>query len=284
MPSWSLILFTLVVQACVGAMVWLEFVRLVPAGQHATEQPDTIRATTMLGVTVGIGAAILISIFHLGSPTKALFALSNLGSSWLSREILLLLLFGGGVVLATFMWRRGWGSESSRILLSRTSAVLGLVLVFVMARLYMLPTAPSWNNAATPISFFAASFVLGGAVVLASMMYGRSATQPPANVRTIILWALVICLGVEIALIPIQAGVLYDHPMVIDHGIRFALLNTLMVVRILSVVVALLLLTKSLRGSLKQPGRWMLPTIVLILLAEVVGRYIFYAFYYSVGV
>lgn len=282
--GWSLLLFTLIVQACVGAMVWIEFLHLVPAGHRRAELPVTIRTTTMLGVTVGIGAAALISFLHLGSPMKAVFVLNNLGTSWLSREILLLLLFGGSVALATAMWRRGWGSEASRILLSRSSTVVGIVLVFVMARLYMLPTTPSWSTAATPISFFATCLILGGAVVLAGMTYSRNASPSPVTARTIIVWTLVICLGMEIALIPVQAGILYDHPMVIDKGTRLATLNILLAVRVLSVVGALGFLIKFLVGTLKQPGRWALTIIALIILAEVVGRYIFYAFYYSIGV
>ncbi len=284
MPAWSLLLFTLIVQACVGALVWSEFLHLSVAGHKRLAPPDTIRSTTMMGITIGIAVAVLISILHLGSPIKAVFVLNNLGTSWLSREIFLLILFGGGVALATVMWRRGWGSETSRIFIGRMSAVLGLVLVYVMARLYMLPTTPGWNTIATPTSFFSASIVLGGCVVLASMLHPKSASLSRENARVVVVWALMICLGVEIVLTPLQAGVLYDHPMLVERSDGFAVLNVLLGLRVLSVAIALGCLIKLLTGSTERHRRWLFTTIVLVLFAEILGRYIFYTYYYRIGV
>jgi anaerobic dimethyl sulfoxide reductase subunit C (anchor subunit) len=262
----------------------MEVLQFWAAGQKRVELPNTIRSIMMAGITIGVAVAVLISMLHLGSPLRAGFALNNLGTSWLSREILLLILFGGGVAHATLMWRRGWGSETSRIVVGRISVVLGLVLVYVMARLYMLPTTPGWNTIATPISFFSTSLVLGGCAVFASLVYLKSASPPPDNALVIVVWALMILLGVEIVATPLQAGVLYDHPMLIDHGDRFTMLNTLLAVRVLSVVAAMGILIKFLSSSFQLPRRWTLTTIVLVLFAEVVGRYIFYAFYYRIGV
>jgi anaerobic dimethyl sulfoxide reductase subunit C (anchor subunit) len=237
----------------------------------------------MWGITIGFVAAVLISLLHLGSPIKAVFAMNNLGTSWLSREVLLMCLFGSGITVATVMRWRGWGSETSRNIVSRISAVLGLALVYAMARLYMLPTTPIWNTAATPIFFFASCLILGGIVVLVRLQNTRSVSPSQGTARVIIVWALVICMGVEIVLTPFLAGILYDHPMVV-HGDGLATLNMLLGLRVLSVAVALGFLISFLVRSDQRPNRWMPAIFVLVLFAEILGRYTFYAYYYRIGV
>jgi anaerobic dimethyl sulfoxide reductase subunit C (anchor subunit) len=264
-------------------MVWIELLQLSVLSRGRAVLPASARLTLMSGITVGTVAAVLISFMHLGSPIKAVFAMNNLGTSWLSREILLVILFGGGVVLATVMWWRGWGSETSRNIVGRISAVLGLALVYAMARLYMFPTTPSWNTLTTPIFFFASCLILGGIVVLVFLQNARSDSPSPPDARVSIMWALVICLGVEIVLTPLQADILYNHPLVV-HGDGLAFLNMLLGLRVLSVAVALGFLISFLVMSDRRPNRWMLATIALVLIAEILGRYTFYAYYYRIGV
>ncbi len=291
MQPWTLLLFSLIVQACVGTVVWMEILQLSSNTNSRVFLSDKVRLSLLKGITLGVVASVLISFMHLGSPTRALFAISNLGTSWLSREILFLILFGVGVGSVTAMFWRGWGSETTRRVVGRVSALLGLALLFAMARLYMLPTIPGWNTATTPISFYTTCLVLGGTVVLASLLCTNVTSPSPDAARTFeerpvrgLALALIVCLGVEIALTPFQAGILYNHPMIVDHGVGYAILNTLLGLRVVSVAVALGLLLSLLFGSRRNPGRWILATTVLVLLAEILGRYTFYAFYYRIGV
>ncbi len=283
MPGWSLLLFSLTIQACVGALVWVEIVQLSVASRPGLALPDPLRFTMMRGITVAIVAAVSISLMHLGSPIRVVFAMNNLGTSWLSREVLLVTLFGSGVALATVMQWRGWGSELSRSIVSRVTAILGLALVYVMARLHMLPTTPGWNTAVTPISFYATSLVFGGVVVLASLLHTKLASSANSSGRVILVPALVICLGVEIVLIPFQASIQFGHPMV-GYVDGIVMLSILVGLRVLCVAAALGFLISFLQGSPQRSKRWVLAAVVLVLIAEILGRYTFYASYYRIGV
>ena len=70
---------------------------------------------------------------HLGNPLNAYLAVSNLGSSWLSWEILSGVLFAAvGGVFALMQWRK-IASFAVRNLIAIVAAVIGLVLIYSMS-------------------------------------------------------------------------------------------------------------------------------------------------------
>jgi anaerobic dimethyl sulfoxide reductase subunit C (anchor subunit) len=271
-------------------MVWMEILRMVGADRGRTVSTDPTRQNVLSGITIGIAAAILISLTHLGSPIKSVLTLNNLATSWLSREILLVILFAGGVVLGTVLQWRGWGSETTRNIVNTVSALLGLALVYSMARVYMLPTTPGWNSIATPVSFYATSLVLGGSVLLAVLARTRRESQSQgATLVTgehpirMLVFALALCLAVEIALTPFLVGIVLEHPL-FGQADGITALNLVLAVRVLIVAAALGFLLRLLLKTPAQPKRWVFVAIVLVTVAEVLGRYTFYASYYRIGV
>lgn len=96
--------------------------------------------------------AIVASLFHLGHPFSAYRALSNLGESWLSREVLL---FGIFCVLALInVFRRYKGV----VLLT---AIIGVFGVFAQGFTYAAPAIPAIDNAFPLALFLLSALVLG---------------------------------------------------------------------------------------------------------------------------
>lgn len=167
MKERSLVLFTLLMQTAAGAY-------LVSIGSqlwfgNRTSDLDTIllfRVTFWLVMGLSI-LGLLASFLHLGSARNAWYALSNLRSSWLSREIFFALFFTGGVSLFSVL-----GANTRPGLTMAALYVItgfsGLALVYCMQRIYRLRTVPRWNKPLTGLNFWTTTLLLGILTSLAS--------------------------------------------------------------------------------------------------------------------
>lgn len=118
-------------------------------------------------LAMGLAAAgLLSSTLHLGHPERAVKALSQWRSSWLSREgvlaIATLVVFGlyaaaivlAGITLAPLGW---------------LAAALALVTVYATGMIYaQLKAVPRWHSPLTPAVFVAAALT-GGALLAGAM-------------------------------------------------------------------------------------------------------------------
>lgn len=153
-----LVAFTILGQAgvglYVGAGVPLYLFSEAGAGGGA-------RMALILAVLGLMAAATALSLFHLHHPARAFRTLANVGSSWLSREILFELSFMGAAALAGLCEWRGLGSPALAKALFSLSGLAGVLFLGAMSRLYMLPAVPAWRGFYTPASFVLAAAVLG---------------------------------------------------------------------------------------------------------------------------
>ena len=139
--EWALVAFSLLMQSSVGTLVVT--VALALAGgrggahaAHAMSVPFAIAAATGI---LALGASLL----HLGHPSQAWLVITNTRASWLSREIFASLLFVTYAIVLVIQRRDA--SDASSVL----AAVLGLFVVYAMARLYMVPAQPATSNRPT---------------------------------------------------------------------------------------------------------------------------------------
>jgi anaerobic dimethyl sulfoxide reductase subunit C (anchor subunit) len=110
--------------------------------------------------------ALALSFLHLNNPLHSVYALSNLGTSWLSREILFVSLFLFALVLVIFIlhFRKPDVKYYRGFILG--TAIIGVFMVYTMSRLYMIPTVPPWNSLSTLVGFYSTALLLGSAFVL----------------------------------------------------------------------------------------------------------------------
>lgn len=161
--EWPLVLFTVLGQTSVGIIfcLWLlERKRGKSAVSASTEYQGFIQSSVLVsGVLLAV--AMIASLFHLGHPFAAYRALTHLGTSWLSREILLFVFtFGAWAYLA--LLSRKPGSKLTGIL-ALTSG-LGFLGIISSALIYTLPRVPAWNNLGPVIFFLMTSIILGSLV------------------------------------------------------------------------------------------------------------------------
>lgn len=151
-----LVAFTLLAQMAAGMAVTLFFL-----------QPSTF---DLLTVGFLLGLAGLASFLHLGTKKNAWRAVLHLQKSWLSREILMVGLFGAA-------WLLSFTAHSPLLTdycslptdycslipdyCSLITALLGLGLVYSMSQVYRLRAAPAWDTWRTGAAFFLSAGILG---------------------------------------------------------------------------------------------------------------------------
>jgi anaerobic dimethyl sulfoxide reductase subunit C (anchor subunit) len=159
--EWPLVVFTLLSQMAVGAFLIVWITHLMARQQASDVEVRRLCNAALVGVGPVMVLGLLVSLFHLGSPTNAWRAISNLGSSWLSREILFALAFFIMWFICAYLQWRGVGTERLRGTWAGVTGLVGLLAIFSSAMIYLVPTRPAWNSLATPILFFSSAFLLG---------------------------------------------------------------------------------------------------------------------------
>ena len=200
LKEWPLVAFTILGQTAVGvfAVFHLPFLvrgRLPGSGWRLTW------IVTLAIVVLITAAAAFVSFFHLRHPLRARYALSNLRTSWLSREILFELAFGGLVVLEGWLAFVRPASRGTLWPVIVAAGLAGALFIVSMARLYMLPALPAWSGAYTPLSFLLTTLVLGavGTEVIARGLAGPGAFELNLTGIALVLVAAEILLAVVLA-------------------------------------------------------------------------------------
>ena len=152
----SLVIFTVLSQLSIGLVVMLALRQWAVSDGPA---PSSFRMEWIVaGLTLLV--ALLASLFHLGHPLGSPRAILHLGSSWLSREILILQIFGILVVAALVAI---WKESSNSWTLIKITALVGLVGLAVSGMVYAPPSYPALNNGVPIIFYILTAFILGSA-------------------------------------------------------------------------------------------------------------------------
>ncbi len=172
MEELPMILFTVIAQMAIGAFWALGFVQLLGRLRKLPgEAIDRVTDTSLFAVGPLLILGFFAAFFHLNDPFHAPFTLLHVGSSWLSRELLSGVLFGGfGFVFAACQWNK-WLSRTVRDVLAVLTALSGLALLTSMSGVYCtVRTIPAWHTPAVPVFFFASALLTGPLAVALSLL------------------------------------------------------------------------------------------------------------------
>lgn len=295
--EFALIAFTILGQMAVGAFLVLSIVKFFAIRKAGKEAADQMADRALVAIIVALGLGLLASLFHLGSPLSAPRAVTNIATSALSREILAGVIFAVLGFLYTILQLFKLGPSVLRDVLAWLTALAGIVLVYFMAMVYMLPTHPAWNTIATPISFFTTTLLLGclamGVAYVVNYSYLKSKNPGCADeqctlLRSALQWiavASMILLGIEFVLIPSTLlGLAVGSPQALasakliagTYGLTFFFRLLLAFVGA-GVFGLFLYKTAQVAGKEKMLGYIVVAAFVLVFVAEVLGRYLFYS-------
>jgi len=275
--EWPLMMFTLISQLAIGSFFMLVLVRVSLAKQDAA-----VAAKLTNPGFKAVGAimilALLLSVFHLGTPLGAYRSILNLRFSWLSREIVT----AGGFLLFWFLSYRAYQKEKASNALAWFTSLMGLFVVLSMANIYSHSIRPAWTNVNTYLAFFGATFALGGLGASAFIIYGAKGAELTSTVIAQLKKVSLIA-GVAVILpllyLPIYISALASGDVAARLSAQlltgdYKLLLTLR--GLISLAGAGLVCCAIWRIGKNTPQRWVYLAFALVMIGEFLGRFVFY--------
>ena len=281
--EWALIVFTLLMQAAIGASLLAVVLR------QLNPEPDVKRLydrAIMAMMPVGV-IALIASLGHLGRPGAAFKALSHLATSWLSREVF----FAGGfvvlLVLAVLMRRNARAS----LLFTWLSAAAGIGTLISMPALYTVTARPAWQGVNTYVAFIGTALLLGSATLIGLLGYlgrGVNSTSLPRDFG-VLVWVANLAAMAQLVVLPVylaslSGGVPAAQASAALLAGRYAPLLVIRWVLILfGGLVPLIVAWRRLETS-RMPESLVYIALLAICVGEVTGRYLFYASAVPIGI
>jgi len=163
--AWSLLVFTLLSQISVGAFCVAEILNFSHSQEFGKKGLHFFRLYSRLFVLASAVLAGISAIFHLHKWVNAYHAFNNFRTSWVSKEMVFFLLFMFCVaLLASMSWQKIDRKHIQQVFVM-AGLLCGIALVYSMAKIYMLPTVPTWDAWTTPGLFSTAVLILGSLAV-----------------------------------------------------------------------------------------------------------------------
>ncbi len=302
--EWALPVYTILAQMGTGALFTLWLIRAFNAPKIGNAEMDRMVVRPVAAIWLTILVAILGSHMHLSVPLLSFLALRNVDSSWLSREVLFTtMLFFCLTALAAVEWQCT-GRTAAKTALGWAGVTFGTLGIFCMAEIYLLPAQPAWNTPLTTASFYATALQLGimeVAVLLVMDLKFTEMREPEAQsgrrevVRRAFVWlaagtalmTMVVVLLNYAQIARLQDGSELAH---LSLDLLLGLYRPLFIIRIgltLAGAALLLLTVASMRRGKKAIADLMMPTYIsclMVLVGEILGRFLFYATHIRVGI
>lgn len=295
--EWALIIFTVCAQMSVGSFLVLGVVHYFSAKKADMAEADQMSDRALIAVVAVLLLGLFASLFHLGNPLSAYRAITHFQTSWLSREVACGLAFMVLGSLFAFMQWKKIGSFAVRNTVAWLAAAVGVVLVYAMSRIYMLPTQPAWNTFLTPVLFYTTTLLLGslaiGAALVANYGFVKKHAPDCADVQCTLMnnairgisIASVVLLGIELVAIALRLALLASGSqqsvasaaqMIDPFGWMFVLQLALAFV---GAGVFAVFVYQSTQDPAKENAliSMVYGAFSLVLIAEVIGRFLFYA-------
>lgn len=300
--EWALPVYTILMQLAVGTLLILWIIRRFNMAWVGGQAMDRILRKPVLVMFFTILVAIIGSHFHLSKPLLSFMAILNVKHSWLSREIIFTILtFLACAALVDRLWKQTHGDETLTPALGWMVIILGYAAIFCMASIYKLPIQAPWNHWSTTLQFFTTSWLLGPiaatALLVMDAIFNQEYEPELAVTRLALLkHSLGIMSGNAVAaliLILVLNLVQILEPVTelaqISRSLLLGLYKPLLGVRLgilflavgVFILVAYHLLKKECELSKLITPVYL--ACLLALVAEILGRFLFYASHVRMG-
>ena len=209
-PALSVIFFTVSSGAGLGLLVWLLIASLM--ADHIRMDGETFYKGALIA-GLFITAGLVSSTLHLANRKNAIYSLTRIKTSWLSREGLLAILLYPLAALHLAALHFGWPHITPITLWLLVSDAIAIL--FCTGMIYgCLRTVPRWNTWMTPTKYVLFG-LMSGAVLLPAVLSLRPAEVGPVGKPMVAILLLASGLALYLAY-------LLKHPRV-QHTINEAL-------------------------------------------------------------
>lgn len=237
-------------------------------------QPNWILALLALAPAA---LGLPLSALHLGRPLKALSAMKNLRTSWLSREAAALGAFAALMSINVALYYFGV-STPLHLVFEGFTLIIGLYGIYAQAMIYRIPARPSWDRIATNQKFFATAYIGLFLIALGLLVMGKTDSAIPLLSSAMILAVVhgFFTLGAYRELQNTASPELQKSFQLYRE--RFGLVHTIRLITFILGALALpLLVTLFISSELLSAAIVSLSLgCVLIVLSELIDRFLFY--------
>lgn len=275
--EWPLMVFTVLGQCVAGGFIVMALALLTGISDRVL-QKRVQWAMIVLWVLMGIG--FIASVLHLGSPLRAFNSLNRIGDSALSNEIA-----SGSVFFAVggFWWLVTVLGKMPQVLgkiWMVLTMILGVFFVWMMCKVYLIDTVPTWYSVYTPLTFFLTMLIggplLGYLLLRVAGVTGWGMRLLPAISLLAIVVSTVVVMLQSVELATIHSSIAQASALVPQYG-------ALMSWRLLLLSAALICwIVPQLKGGLASPAVLTF-AFVLMIAGELIGRGVFYGLHMTVG-
>jgi anaerobic dimethyl sulfoxide reductase subunit C (anchor subunit) len=301
--EWALPVYTILMQMAVGALFVLWVIRWRAGSKYKPGEIDRMIRNPILVIVVTAAVAMTASHFHLSKPFQSFMAVFNFKTSWLSREIVFTSLFFG--MLLSLLYLTYFDDKRRNLIaaLGWLAILTGSILIYCMARIYLLPTQVAWNSTSVIVSFYVTALTLGAmalaCLLLLDLKFAEIQKSSDVELRSQLiksslagLTAIVILLAfANLAITQIQMNLLSQGGQIARTSLKLLLelYSPLLVIRQILLIGASLwfgLVVYRMYRLKIMPQKILVPvylSCLLILIGEIVGRFLFYATHIRVG-
>lgn len=302
--EWALPVYTILMQLTVGSLFVLWMIRSLANSKFSHQEIDRIIRNPIIVIAFTAVVAMSGSHFHLSKPFHSFLAVLNFKSSWLSREIVFTVLFF--LTTMSLLYLTYFRVHHRRLIttLGWLAILFGIILIYCMARIYLLPTQAAWNSSTVIVSFYTTSLVLGvmaiACLMVLDLKFAEIQKTDDVSLRvevirylfgglTLMTSLLVI---VRILTLYLQMHQLSQGDLIARTSLRLLLelYQPLLILRVIVLLFAAIYFATSVYRILRSqlpPQNLMLPvylSCLLILVGEILGRFLFYATHIRVGI
>jgi len=273
LQEWALPLFTVLMQASIGAFVLIAWLRLRSRDEAMA---GAYRKAVLALIPVAL-VGLLASVLHLGKPMLAMTAMKHLSTSWLSREIF----FTGGFFVLLAASAGLDRTPGIRKIVDALAAVAGVASIVSMSMVYQMTARPAWQGWGTHVAFIGTALVVGmGLAAGLIAFFGRENAQVAANLHLLVGGTVVVLVAVLTAY-PLYLASLAGAGPAAEQTLHLlgSEYSVALVLRwVLTVAGGLLPLVFAWRrlASGKVTTGLVYTALAFLLAGEMLGRYLFY--------
>jgi anaerobic dimethyl sulfoxide reductase subunit C (anchor subunit) len=302
--EWALPIYTILMQIAIGILLMLWIIRLRASKKLSEEEMNLMMRTPITIILFTTIFAMIGAHFHLSKPYLSLTSILNFRFSWLSREIVFTILFFISVGLLWLLQMRKRKQVKLKSFLGWIAIFLGWATIYCMAQIYLLPTQISWNSPLTITYFIVTTILLGVMATAAILIMDLRFTEVRGSevpyhrislIRNSLTWLAILALIMVVIVIAVSVyQVLYlqdaDKSAVTSLELLLGLYQPLFSLRLVMILMGVVWLIYSVvqmtenRKTVQESLTPIYGSCLLVMIGEILGRFLFYATHVRLGI
>ena len=267
-----LVFFTVLSQWAVGIVLVITLLEWIKPDYLEKQKLEIFRVPALTALPLAV-IATLASMLHMGYPYKSYLTITGFQHSWLSREIIAIIILNATLAAFTWIWWKHINNSSLRKWIGTLSSVIGIATICVSAQVYyQMLIHPTWHSWTT-----FASFILTGGIIGAMYVYyfiSRSKEEEhPLRLFAILIGGILIMMVIVLGVFSQNIFIGVEGAEAV--GLTFS--SSLFWIRIVFSLLVPAGLLLYLFNSKKQTNpTFALMIALLVVVGELSGRMLFY--------